>query len=690
MSLLFATTTGVAAGQRPAAGQALVLSGGGARGIAHAGVVRALDSLGVDPEIVVGTSMGAVVGALYAVGLDGSQVWDQLVGQPWLRMFDPKAFADGPGGQVRSPILRIHLGAGRVASRKGMIAEWRINRLLSRTLFEPGVRAGGDFDRLPRRYRAVAVDLETGGAVVLSEGDLARAVRTSMAIPGVFAVAGFGDALWGDGGVANYLPVEVARDMGAEWVVGSDVVRPTEPLHPRTPTTIGGRGFHWLNVNARDDETEADLVIYPALDPTVTSASFLSDPEPIARRGYDVASKAPLPPVPDGRGLREDVGANSGSFAPDSLVGVSVRGVSGSLERYVHASFAKAEGPYDPDAVLTAMDKLYATGLFDAIWPSAGIRSGPGGAATLEVLAEPSSPTLAVGGAGYDTEYGGAVWGGLRHIGGAFGLPLASSLNATLTERFRGGNGKAEVFLPGLSPVALVAEGHVGEIELRTPTEEALFDDRAWVRRIGGRVGFEVRGIEPDRSFSLGFDAEQVDETGRPAGSSLGPSLRWGTWEPLGIPLGTPTGIEGQARWGDYTYWSVSSQVSHEWTVRSVRVAAVGQANASGGDQVPLDVRPRLGRTHGFPGFAWDEGMGRTALSGGIDVGVPIPLAGLGRIRVRGGYLEALSGTGATDLEVVGGELGLLWRTPFGMIELASGANSTGAWRTRFKLSTIW
>lgn len=668
--------------------QALVLSGGGARGIAHAGVVRALDSLGVRPEIVVGTSMGAVVGALYAAGLDGPQVWDRLVDQPWPRMFDPISYSDGPGGQVRTPVVRIELGSARRRSRKGFISEWRINRVLTRNLFVPGVRAGGDFDRLPKRFRAVVVDLDTGTGVVVGKGDLARVVRTSMAIPGVFSVAGSGDTLLADGGVADYLPLGVARELGATWIVGSDVVRPTQPLDPLSPVTMAGRGFRWLNVNARDDETEADLMVYPALDATVSAASFLADAEPIARRGYEVAAVAPVPAAE--RSTRAEAGVGSPrSFAPDSLTDVVVHG-DPALDGYVRAALAGVRGPYDPEAVLSAVDELYATGMFDAVWPSLGARDRPGGAATLDVAIEPISPTQLVAGLRYDSEFGGSAWAGVRHLGSVAGSPVSTSLTGTLTERFRGANAKADLFVPGLTPLALVAGGHVAETELRPTDLGPRFGGGWWVRRWGGGVGFEVRGIEPDRSLWVAFDVERIDETGRPPGSSFGPRLQWGTWEPLGMPLGAPTGIEGQARWGDYSYWAFDGRASRGWGVRGITLVAVGHVSASGGDQVPLDVRPHMGRSHGFPGYAWDEGAGRAAFSGGVDVGVPIPLAGVARLRLRGGRLDALPTATTSDLDLFGAEGGLAWRTPFGTIEIASGTNSTGAWRSRLVAGTVW
>src|SRR5690606_35936303 len=128
----------------------------------------------------------------------------------------------------------------------GLVADWRINRTLVRLLFDASARSGGDFDRLPRRFRAVAADLRTGAAVALARGDLARAVRASMAVPGFFAPVRLGDTLLVDGGIGDNLPVDVARAEGATFVVASDVVRPQPEVVERFPLDVAARALRLL------------------------------------------------------------------------------------------------------------------------------------------------------------------------------------------------------------------------------------------------------------------------------------------------------------------------------------------------------------------------------------------------------------------------------------------------------------
>src|SRR5690606_41580353 len=157
-------------------------------------------------------------------------VWRIVLAQDWPELFVHMPRPVGPRRELRYPQLEVGIGVERPA---GLVAEWRINRALVHLLFDAGALSGGDFDRLPRRFRSVAADLRTGEAVVIAEGDLVRAVRASMAVPGVFAAVVRGGAPLVDGGIANYLPVSVARAAGARNVVASDEMWPAPEIEDR-------------------------------------------------------------------------------------------------------------------------------------------------------------------------------------------------------------------------------------------------------------------------------------------------------------------------------------------------------------------------------------------------------------------------------------------------------------------------
>ena len=204
----------------------LVLSGGGARGFAHVAVLEALEANQVQIDYIAGTSMGAVVGALYASGLSAAEVREKLLSVDWNstlqdvtdrneRSFRNKSF------EGRN-FLGLDLGIGPESVRlplavlRGQKLALALNELMLETA------TVSDFDALPIPFRAMATDLATGDAVVLGRGSLATALRASMAVPVVYSPVELDGRLYVDGGVANNLPIDVARDMGADRVIAVD------------------------------------------------------------------------------------------------------------------------------------------------------------------------------------------------------------------------------------------------------------------------------------------------------------------------------------------------------------------------------------------------------------------------------------------------------------------------------------
>ncbi|MGH7482564.1 MAG: patatin-like phospholipase family protein, partial [Longimicrobiales bacterium] len=265
--------------------QALVLSGGGARGLAHVGVLLQLEQLGYDPDLVVGTSMGAVIGALYAAGYQPDEIRDRVLAVQWSEIFAPTPALLGPDRAPRLPMLTFGLDlTGRRVSR-GLFGEWRINRALARLLFDANARARGDFDRLPRRYRAVAADLETGEKVVLEAGDLARATRASMAYPGFLAPVRWDDRVLVDGGIAANLPTGVASGLGATYVVAVDVSRPPDEVSSLEPLTVAQRALNLMQQNAHSDSIPPDVLVLPVTDGALAGPGFPDDPMPLIELG---------------------------------------------------------------------------------------------------------------------------------------------------------------------------------------------------------------------------------------------------------------------------------------------------------------------------------------------------------------------------------------------------------------------
>lgn len=212
--------------QRPRVG--LVLAGGGALGMAHVGVLKVLEANRVPVDIITGTSMGAIVGAAYASGSSVGEMervlsetdWDSLFNETLARERVEYREKYGRAGQILGD-AKIGITDTGLARFSGVVSGQKVLPLLQ-TLYN---RAPGDvdFDKLPIPFRAVAADIETGEAVVLGSGDLARAARASMAVPGFFTPVDMNGRWLVDGGIADNLPVDVALSMGAQRLIVVDL-----------------------------------------------------------------------------------------------------------------------------------------------------------------------------------------------------------------------------------------------------------------------------------------------------------------------------------------------------------------------------------------------------------------------------------------------------------------------------------
>ncbi|MBN1540854.1 patatin-like phospholipase family protein [candidate division KSB1 bacterium] len=221
---------------RPTVG--LVLSGGGAKGFAHVGVLKTLDSLKIPIDYIAGTSMGGIVGGLYAVGYSAIELEKIARATDW-----EEVFSDMPTRRImpflqKRDVGRYQLEFGLKGLRpqppSGLIFGQKI-ALLFNSLTFPFERTN-HFDDLPIPFRCIAVDLVTGNEVVLDRGSLALAMRATMSIPTVFSPVEWGDSLLVDGGLVNNLPVDVVKAMGAELVIAVDVA---SDLKPRDQLTSG-------------------------------------------------------------------------------------------------------------------------------------------------------------------------------------------------------------------------------------------------------------------------------------------------------------------------------------------------------------------------------------------------------------------------------------------------------------------
>ena len=218
----------------------LALGGGAARGFAHIGVIKALEAQGIVPEIVVGTSAGSVVGALYASGLDGFAL------QRTALAMDEATISDWA-----LPLFNTSSGV-----LKGAALQNYVNKAVSNAPIE----------KLKIRFGAVATDLKTGQPILFNRGNTGMAVRASSAVPSVFQPVKIGNKEYVDGGLVAPVPVRFVREMGADFIIAVNISSATEGAATASSLDVLMQTFSIMGQRLNHFELkDADIVVTPAL-----------------------------------------------------------------------------------------------------------------------------------------------------------------------------------------------------------------------------------------------------------------------------------------------------------------------------------------------------------------------------------------------------------------------------------------
>ena len=649
--------------------EAVVLSGGGAKGLAHVGVLQGLEERGYDSDIVVGTSMGAVVGALYAAGYTPEQVRNRIAAVEWALLFGPTPALVGPDRDVRHPQLSFDLDLSRRRVSRGLLGQWRINHALSRLLFEANARSRGDFDRLARRYRSVATDLKTGETVVIERGDLARAARASMAVPGFFAPVHWGGRVLVDGGITNNLPTDVARELGAARIIAVDVSWPTPEIESQAPFAVIGRAIDLMQEATQNDPIPPDVLIKPEVVGAAAGASFPNDPTPLFELGYSATMENLSDSPPD-----RPRTARPQPALPDSFSALVIEAADSALVALARTVFAGvAPGAYDEPAVLDGVDRLYDSGLFEGVWPR--VEEVEGDAPRLVVLLEASPGLSLAAAAGYDNDRGGRVWGTLDRYRTLLGRPAVWSATGSVSGLERFASASMRVHPRSRPAFAWSAGAYIRDTDVRFYDDDIIATFQ--VTRPGGWLAIEMPLLLRERVASAALRAEYVeDEVGRD-GVSYGPLVRFESVDADIRVAGMPMLAEVERRWGDVQYTRASLAVSYGVPLGVLLVAPVLDAAAILSDEGPIDVMPSLGDNRGMPGLRWGEERGRARVNTGVDFALPI-MSGYARMQTRVGA-AAPRVDDLDDAAVhAGARLAGLWQSPIGAVDLGVGANTRG------------
>lgn len=350
----------------------LVLSGGGALGLAHIGVLQYLEELGVGIDRIGGTSMGGIVGGLYAMGytaeelksMAGGQNWDYLLSNDLERRQAPLSLKDEPE--------RYLLTLQREKEAQLQLSDALVNGIniyqFLQELCAP-VRAVEDFEDLPLPFYCIAVDLNSGEPIVLDKGYMADVLLATMAIPGIFQPVMIDDYLLVDGGVLNNFPVKEMRDKGADLVVGVTFVNEQKKQSNSGFSSILTKTYDVVIQNARSVyEGECDICI--EVDISGFSASDFVQVDSLIARGYAAAKAAREKLIPLQRQRAYSWLPKQPLMIP-KLFNIEEFVIEGnkSFTKEIHLEdLGLDEFQYTLDDIQEAMERIQASGKVDRVY----------------------------------------------------------------------------------------------------------------------------------------------------------------------------------------------------------------------------------------------------------------------------------------------------------------------------------
>lgn len=350
----------------------LTLSGGGARGLAHAGVLHVLDSLGVRIDFITGTSMGSIAGGMYASGYSAEEIEEFALEMNWEAMFarssDLGYIHPARKEDHRKFFLEVPVAHRKIQLRTGAIEGQQLWNTLNEVFLH--VHTVDDFNQLDIPFACVATNVETGEPVVMKDGNLITAIRASMAIPSVFTTVERNGMKLIDGGVVNNFPVVEAKNMGADFVIGVNVsqgLRPAEEL-TNPIDIIYQMGFYSDAKSFKQNREATDLYIEPDLT-GYTAASFQNTAE-IIEQGKIAARKMidQLLELPRKEHVREGNIAEQREQMQITVDSLQFNGLENVRAWFARNSMNIIPGDTITSSELTrGINRLFATGYFERV-----------------------------------------------------------------------------------------------------------------------------------------------------------------------------------------------------------------------------------------------------------------------------------------------------------------------------------
>jgi NTE family protein len=356
----------------------VVLSGGGARGFAHIGALKVLEEIGMPIDYIVGTSMGSIVGGLYAIGYSADEIEQVVTEVDWEELFSDTPPRNLWSYQKKRASAKYILGVGYSWKKgfvvpRGLTAGQKISNLMAfLTLRVSDIE---HFDGFPIPYRAVAADIVTGEEVILDHGSLPDAMRASMAVPGVFTPVTINGHLLVDGGVVKNLPVDVAKNMGADVIVAIDVSTPLRGKEKLgNPLSILNQMIGLQILKSTEEQRRlADLVIITDLG-EYSSSSFGNGPEIIALGEESTRAKLDdlqnlLQKIRETRPSSRVVPSMVAQDVEDVYIeDIVVEGnVTGNEQILLRQLQEQKEQKLDPDLLEQKITEIFSTGKYETV-----------------------------------------------------------------------------------------------------------------------------------------------------------------------------------------------------------------------------------------------------------------------------------------------------------------------------------
>ena len=620
----------------------LVLGGGGAKGAAHIGVLKVLEEMRIPVDCIAGTSMGALVGAAYATGLSASELEKVITAVEWKEILSSAPRQEVPIHRKQLDFaftngLEFGLKDGKVIAPGGLVPTHQIEGMFRRVV--AGAQQVRDFDRLPIPFRAVATDLENGDMVVFDKGDLAVAMRASMAVPAAFAPVEHEGRLLVDGMLVRNVPIDVARTTCADVVIAVPVANPR--VSRESLGTFVGVAGQAMNIAIEANEnaqlatlTERDVQIKVILK-DIGSADFSRVPEAIpigAAAARAAASALARYSVPE-REYAQWRESLARTVVADrvKIDEVRVSGLVNAPPEVVKSLIRVQPGDaYDVAAADADANRIVASGDFSAV--SYGVSTDNGrNVLTYNAVEKPWGPNYLMFDLNLSTDFkGDTAWGirvdyekrWLNRLGGEFRSSVQLGRPNIFSAQFYQPLDVARRFFVAPS----VRAGQTLEYLYQREVQVAQYD----TRRYGAALDIGA-AFAPRAELRLGLSREGVDET-----QKVGiPGLRQGSHNKL-------AGVSGR-----FLYDSVDKRLFATDGTR-LQLNAYSSQPGLGADRsyrtVSFDAMTSISRK----GDVWAFG-----LRGGSDLGTNAPFYD----QFKAGGLFNFSGYRTSQL--VGQEYGL-------------------------------